>query len=45
MDLVGFLQNTISVNARRIDLCIAGATAKTLVPTKIKLPFDVGLIE
>lgn len=45
MDLMGFLQNSISVNARRIDLCIGGATGETLVPTKIKHPFEVGLTE
>lgn len=45
MDLVGFLQNSISVNAGRIDLCIGGATGETLVPTKIRLPFEEGLTE
>lgn len=45
VDLVGFPQNSITVNARRIDLCIGGATGETLAPTKIKLPFEVGLTE
>lgn len=44
VDLVGFPQNSITVNAR-IDLCIGGATGETLAPTKIKLPFEVGLRE
>lgn len=35
VDLVEFLQNSISVNARRIELCIGGATGETLVPAKI----------
>ena len=36
--LVEFLQNSISVNARRIELCIGAATSETLVPAKINLP-------
>lgn len=38
IDQVEFLQNSISVNARRIELCIGGATDETLVPAKINFP-------
>lgn len=38
VDLVKFLQNSIRVNARRIELCIGGATGETLVPAKINFP-------
>lgn len=38
IDLVEFLQNSISVNARRIELCISEATGETLVPIRIIFP-------